>query len=121
SFALTENSNATEAARIISDFRASKRAVLVADRSAEEGVNLQFADGGLLLDLPFDPMRLEQRLGRLDRLGRRRPIRFTPVLTISDPTLAFDAAWYEVLTKGLGLLRGSLADVQFLLEREMSR
>jgi ATP-dependent helicase HepA len=121
SVVLTANSSATDAARTVSEFRASKLAVLIADRSAEEGMNLQFADGGLLLDLPFNPMRLEQRLGRMDRMGRRRPIRCTPILSISDPTLAFDTAWYQVLTKGLGLLQGSLADVQFLLEREVRR
>jgi ATP-dependent helicase HepA len=120
-FAITHQSNATDAARTIADFRTSRLGALIADRSAEEGLNLQFADGGLLLDLPFDPMRLEQRLGRMDRMGRRRPIRCTSILSLSEPTLAFDAAWYEILTKGLGLLRGSLADVQFLLEREITR
>ena len=35
-------------------------AVLVVDEAFEEGLNLQFADGLILLDLPFDPMRLEQ-------------------------------------------------------------
>jgi ATP-dependent helicase HepA len=121
SFLLTEHSRATDAARTVSEFRAAKLGVLIADQSAEEGMNLQFADGGLLLDLPFNPMRLEQRIGRMDRMGRRRAISFKPILSVSDPTLAFDAAWYQVLTKGLGLLRGSLADVQFLLEREVRR
>ena len=68
-FLLTENSNTTDAARTVSEFRASRLGVLLADHSAEERMNLQFADGGLLLDLPFDPMRLEQRLGRMDRMG----------------------------------------------------
>ena len=67
-------------------------------------MNLQFADGGLLLDLPFDPMRLEQRLGRMDRMGRRGLIQCSAILSISDPTLAFDAAWHEVLLVYAALL-----------------
>ncbi len=103
-FLLTENSNATDAARTVSEFRASRLGVLLADHSAEERMNLQFADGGLLLDLPFDPMRLEQRLGRMDRMRSEGLIQCTAILSISDPTLAFDAAWHEVLLVYAALL-----------------
>ena len=45
--------------------------VLVCDHTGEEGLNLQFANAILHMDLPFSPARLEQRIGRLDRFGRR--------------------------------------------------
>jgi len=120
-FVITADIEAREAARRIAAFRNAKRAVLLADRIAEEGLNLQFADGCVFVDLPFDPMRLEQRLGRLDRLDRRKPVRCLAILSLGEPTLAFDDAWYEVLTKGLGLMNGSLADLQFLVERQLMR
>jgi ATP-dependent helicase HepA len=94
---------------------------LVADDVVEEGLNLQVASGIVLYDLPFDPMRLEQRIGRLDRINRLRELEVVPLLTIDDPALAVDAAWYQVLITGLGILDGSLADLQFLVEREMTR
>jgi ATP-dependent helicase HepA len=43
--------------------------VLIIDRSAEEGRNLQEADRLLHLDIPLSVNRLEQRIGRVDRFG----------------------------------------------------
>lgn len=51
--------------------------VLICDRLGEEGRNLQYADRVVHFDLPFAPNRIEQRIGRLDRIGRRTPISST--------------------------------------------
>ena len=54
--------------RAVRSFEAiRKAAVLVADSSAEEGRNLQFADVLVHLGLPGSANRLEQRIGRCDR------------------------------------------------------
>lgn len=56
-------------------FAREPRAVLVATDAAGEGLNLH--DGCRLvvnLELPWNPMRLEQRIGRVDRLGQRRVV-----------------------------------------------
>lgn len=45
--------------------------ILVCDRSGEEGRNLQFADWLIHFDLPWSPNQLEQRIGRLDRIGSK--------------------------------------------------
>src|SRR3982751_3392656 len=48
--------------------------VLVCDKSAEEGVNLQGGrKAGAHFDLPLQPNRIEQRLGRVDRYGAGDP------------------------------------------------
>ncbi len=52
--------------------RLDRPGVLVTDRTGEDGLNLQFADGVLHLDLPTSLMRMEQRMGRLDQIGRGR-------------------------------------------------
>lgn len=50
----------------------SKRAqVLVATESGGEGINLQFCHYMINFDLPWNPMRLEQRIGRIHRLGQQ--------------------------------------------------
>jgi ATP-dependent helicase HepA len=107
----------------VQEFAASTRqAFLVVDMAAEEGLNLQAADRLVLMDLPFQPLRLEQRIGRLDRLDRTRPLRAIAILSVDDSNddrLAFDRAWYEVLVHGLGLFEDSIADVPFLLERQL--
>lgn len=44
--------------------------VLVATEVASEGVDLQFCKVLINYDLPWNPMRVEQRIGRIDRLGQ---------------------------------------------------
>src|SRR5262249_49524755 len=93
--------------------------VVACDGVLEEGANLQFATALILFDLPFAAMRVEQRIGRLDRLDRVDDVPVQLILTVDDAALAPDAAWREVLVSGFGLYRSSMADLQFLIEREM--
>ncbi len=48
-------------------------AVLVSDESGGEGRNFEFCHRLVLFDLPWNPATVEQRIGRLDRIGRTRP------------------------------------------------
>lgn len=92
------------------------RMVIVADRSCEEGLNLQHGDVLVHVDLPLSASRVEQRIGRLDRLGRRRSDIPSRVLLPTDHSDSPWAAWHEFLTDALGIYERSLSDVQFLLD-----
>jgi len=48
--------------------------VLVSTESGAEGRNLQFCNVMINYDLPWNPMKLEQRIGRLHRLGQEREV-----------------------------------------------
>ncbi|HET8732306.1 MAG TPA: helicase-related protein, partial [Anaeromyxobacteraceae bacterium] len=48
--------------------------ILLSGESGGEGRNFQFASHLVCLDLPDSPLTLEQRIGRLDRLGQSRPV-----------------------------------------------
>ncbi|WP_109690931.1 DEAD/DEAH box helicase [Tumebacillus permanentifrigoris] len=48
--------------------------VLVATEAGGEGINLQFCNQLINFDLPWNPMRLEQRIGRVHRLGQQRDV-----------------------------------------------
>ncbi len=48
--------------------------VLVSTESGGEGRNLQFCNTIINFDLPWNPMRIEQRIGRLHRIGQARDI-----------------------------------------------
>lgn len=48
--------------------------VLVCTESGGEGINLQFCNTMINYDLPWNPMRLEQRIGRIHRLGQARDV-----------------------------------------------
>ena len=57
----------------IEHFRGSAR-VLLCTESGSEGRNLQFAHGLCNFDLPWNPMKIEQRIGRLSRIGQSRDV-----------------------------------------------
>jgi superfamily II DNA or RNA helicase len=57
---------------VIDEFRESKSLrVLVSTEVASEGVDLQFCRVIVNYDLPWNPTRIEQRIGRIDRLGQK--------------------------------------------------
>lgn len=85
------------------------------DRGGEEGQNLQFADAILHYDLPFSTNRMEQRIGRLDRFGRRKGIIRHRVIIPSDQDDSPWQAWLELLTESFQVFNTSLADIQFFL------
>ncbi|OCA91089.1 ATP-dependent helicase [Bacillus sp. FJAT-27225] len=49
--------------------------VLIATEAGGEGINLQFCSHIINFDLPWNPMRLEQRIGRIHRLGQEKDVR----------------------------------------------
>jgi len=56
-------------------FRSGRCRVLLATDAAGEGLNLQSGCRTVVnLELPWNPMRLEQRIGRVDRIGQERPV-----------------------------------------------
>jgi SNF2 family DNA or RNA helicase len=58
----------------LKQFRQSRRGVLLAGRPVEESLNLQFCHLVMNYDIPWDPTRLEQRIGRVHRLGQQHPV-----------------------------------------------
>jgi ATP-dependent helicase HepA len=89
--------------------------VLVCDRRAEEGLNLQ---GGKKVvvhyDLPFNPNRLEQRLGRADRYGSGEAVRSLVLACEDDP---LEIAWAAYVDNALKVFDRSVASLQYLIEQ----
>ncbi|RFU95880.1 helicase [Sphaerochaeta halotolerans] len=56
------------------DFREKNR-ILIATDAGGEGLNLQFCHVVINYDLPWNPMRIEQRIGRVDRIGQSKIVR----------------------------------------------
>lgn len=54
---------------------AQKTRILVSTDAGGEGLNLQFAHIVINYDLPWNPMRIEQRIGRVDRIGQKHPVK----------------------------------------------
>ena len=49
--------------------------LLISTEAGGEGLNLQFCHVVVNYDLPWNPMKLEQRIGRVDRIGQKRVVR----------------------------------------------
>ncbi|MEU4776681.1 protein DpdE [Micromonospora sp. NPDC023633] len=96
------------------------RAVIVMDRSGEEGINLQVIENVLHLDLPVNIARIEQRLGRFDRWAPQRHSAKTPVrsTTFREQSETLDAnlgGWRNAIDEGLSLFGESSATLQYVL------
>ncbi|MDF5734273.1 MULTISPECIES: protein DpdE [unclassified Nostoc] len=93
--------------------------ILVCDRSGEEGRNLQFADWLIHFDLPWSPNQLEQRIGRLDRIGSKIGIQSCALI---GPYLSDSPhnAWYKVLKDGFGIFQQSIASLQFYVDEKLA-
>lgn len=53
---------------------ATQAQILISTEAGGEGLNLQFAHVVINYDIPWNPMRLEQRIGRVDRIGQTHPV-----------------------------------------------
>jgi ATP-dependent helicase HepA len=93
---------------------------LVCDRSGEEGRNLQFVDQIVHFDIPLAPNRVEQRIGRVDRIGRS-DIVLSHALTGPPCDISAHRAWYRLLSSGFGVFTESIAGLQFLVDRMTPR
>jgi SNF2 family DNA or RNA helicase len=64
--------SSVQRAQRLADFRREERGVFVATRAGTEGLNLQFANVLVNYELPWNPMVVEQRIGRIHRIGQTR-------------------------------------------------
>ena len=104
---------------IIQEFRSPKGpSVMLSSEVGGEGVDLQFSWVVINYDLPWNPMRVEQRIGRVDRLGQESE----KVLIWNlfyDNTI--DARIYECLYDKLDLCRNALGDFEAILGEEIKK
>ena len=119
-FLVVKSSDEKEVLNAVEGFRrALYSSVLICDRRGEEGLNLQFAHGIVHLDLPLQPARIEQRIGRLDRLGRKvnqaQAIHHWVIAPYYRDFHPWEA-WYELLRDGFRVFEESISEVQFLLD-----
>ncbi len=52
----------------------NKSDILISTDAGGEGLNLQFANVVINYDLPWNPMKIEQRIGRVDRIGQKQDV-----------------------------------------------
>ncbi len=87
--------------------------ILICSEIGSEGRNFQFAHHLVLFDLPLDPELLEQRIGRLDRIGQTSEIQVQVPFVTGSPQEVL-ARWYHT---GLNSFEKNLHGGHELLER----
>jgi ATP-dependent helicase HepA len=92
--------------------------VMVCDRTGEEGHNLQAGACIVHADLPWSPGRIEQRMGRADRIGQGEELEVKLLVGVEDGPLD---AWAWVLLNGFGVFHQSIASTQLFAESESRR
>ncbi len=70
--------------------------ILLSGESGGEGRNFQFAAHLVLFDLPESPLTLEQRIGRLDRLGQHRPVEIHLLAEPGEEAFLADLYQHEI-------------------------
>ncbi len=85
-----------ERQRILAKFKETAN-VLIATDAAGESLNMQFCHIVFNYDLPWNPMTIEQRIGRVDRIGQKHPVMAYNMLT--DNTV--DARVYQIIVEKL--------------------
>jgi ERCC4-related helicase len=89
-------------ASLIDHFR-DRASILVATEAAAEGVNLQFCSLVVNYDLPWNPQRIEQRIGRCHRYGQQHDV---VVINFLNRKNAADARVFELLLQKFELFDG---------------
>jgi len=90
--------------------------VLVSTESGGEGRNLQFCHAMVNFDLPWNPMQIEQRLGRIHRIGQEHDVELTNLVargTIEDRILGVLEAkinLFELVVGELDMILGRVDD-----------
>jgi len=91
--------------------------LLVSDETGGEGRNFAFADAVVHYDHPWQVGRVEQRIGRLDRIGRTRHSADVTSITISA-TESIEDALIRCYDEGFGVYRDSISGLEFSLREQ---
>ncbi|MCY7276724.1 MAG: DNA/RNA helicase, superfamily II, SNF2 family protein, partial [Phormidesmis sp. CAN_BIN44] len=97
---------------VLAQFEQGKTSILLSSEVGSEGIDLQFCRFLINYDLPWNPMRVEQRIGRIDRLGQKADrisiINFSLVDTIEERIL-------DRLYDRINVFQESIGDLENIL------
>ena len=95
------------------DFFREEGDILISTEVGGEGFNFQFCQVGINWDLPWNPMRIEQRIGRLHRIGQEKEIYIINLVlshTVEEKVV-------EVLARKLRLFESVIGELDMILGR----
>lgn len=87
--------------------------VMIATEAGGEGINLQFCHHMINFDLPWNPMRVEQRIGRVHRLGQQHNVKIYNLAT--EGTI--EAHIVNLLHEKINMFESVIGQLDVILER----
>ena len=88
--------------------------ILLCTESASEGLNLQTCGVLINYDMPWNPMRVEQRIGRIDRIGQRHPVVWVSNYFYAETV---EAEVYRRLSDRIGWFQDVVGELQPILQQ----
>ena len=90
--------------------------ILLSSEVGSEGLDMQFCNSMVNYDLPWNPMVVEQRIGRIDRFGQK-----SPVVNIYNIIVAnsIQEEIYLRLLERIGIFRGTIGDMEAILDTQI--
>jgi len=99
---ITGSKTADMRAALVEYFK-NEAEIMIATEAAAEGINLQFCSLVINYDLPWNPQRIEQRIGRCHRYGQKHDV---VVINFVNRKNAADQRVYELLDQKFNLFKG---------------
>ncbi|KQC13921.1 MAG: DEAD/DEAH box helicase [Desulfuromonas sp. SDB] len=99
---ITGSKSADTRAALVDYFK-NHASIMIATESGAEGINLQFCSLVINYDLPWNPQRIEQRIGRCHRYGQKYDV---VVVNFLNKTNAADQRIYQLLDEKFKLFSG---------------
>ncbi|HPR74157.1 MAG TPA: SNF2-related protein [Bacteroidales bacterium] len=96
-------SRAVDLRHAIIDYFQKEAKIMIATEAAAEGINLQFCSLLINYDLPWNPQRIEQRIGRVHRYGQKHDV---VVINFLNERNAADRRVYDLLQYKFNLFEG---------------
>jgi superfamily II DNA or RNA helicase len=90
-------------AALVEAFKSDEKSILISTESGAEGINLQFCSVLINYDLPWNPQRIEQRIGRIHRYGQLIDVTVVNLLNRKNHT---EARIHQLLSEKFKLFDG---------------
>lgn len=101
--AVSGSKSADMKSAIVNAFKSDEKTILIATESGAEGINLQFCSLLINFDLPWNPQRVEQRIGRCHRYGQKIDVTVVNMLNLKNQA---EKRIYDLLSNKFQLFAG---------------
>ena len=103
--------------QIMTAFKDGKYQILLSSEVGGEGLDFQFCHAIINYDLPYNPMRVEQRIGRIDRFGQKADKIIVTNLFIEG---TIDEEIYNRLYKRIRLIEDGIGSLETIIGKELA-